>query len=359
MNIFKIFLSVLLTSALLISLFSCATLPKDDQGNDNQSSQNTTEPDEIEPEPIIYSEGLDIQINYEQTGCVVVGIGTCTDTDIVIPVEYQDLPVIEIGRAAFINCHNITSITIGNNITTIRDSAFKNCDGLKKVEIADRVAEIGSAAFSDCDTITDIKIPTALTKLSDNLFAHCDSLKNIIIPDGVTEIQSAAFSYCRSLTSITIPNSVTRIGSAAFDECNNLESITLPFVGEEKDGTKNTTIGYIFGLNNENSNVPKSLKNVVITNASTLADSAFQNCQNITSITLPKNLTNIGHFAFYDCRNLEKIVIPKSVKYVGSCAFMDSPKVTISCEADKQPADWDSTWNLDNRPIVWGYTGDN
>lgn len=359
MNIFKIFLSVLLTSALLISLFSCATLPKDDQGNDNQSSQNTTEPDEIEPEPIIYSEGLDIQLNYEQTGYVVMGIGTCTDTDLVIPVEYQGMPVIEIGERAFLNCHTITSVTIGNSVTVIRDSAFQGCDGLKKVKIADRVTTIESRAFGNCQALTDINIPTALTVLSDYMFSGCYSLKNITIPNGVTVIESCAFLYCSALTSITIPNSVTRIGNGAFANCNNLESITLPFVGEEKDGTKNTTIGYIFGLNNDNSNVPKSLKNVVITNASTLGDSAFQNCHTITSITLPKNLTSIGHFAFYDCPNLENIVIPKSVKYVGSCAFMDSPKVTISCEADKQPAEWDTTWNLDNRPVVWGYTGDN
>ncbi len=65
-------------------------------------------------------------------------------------------------------------------------------------------------------------------------------------------------------------------------------------------------------------------------------------------------LERIGESAFFGCINLEKIFIPKSVQYIGRNAFKNCPKLTIYCEADKQPNTWDKDWNPDNRTVVWG-----
>ena len=37
-------------------------------------------------------------------------------------------------------------------------------------------------------------------------------------------------------------------------------------------------------------------------------------------------------------------------------AFKECDNLTIYCEAESQPASWDSSWNPDNRPVVWGAT---
>lgn len=62
-----------------------------------------------------------------------------------------------------------------------------------------------------------------------------------------------------------------------------------------------------------------------------IAQSAFEGCKNLTSVTLPYGLTEIGDAAFKGCSNLTKIQIPSSVKIIGKCAFQNCRTiVTIS-----------------------------
>ena len=61
---------------------------------------------------------------------------------------------------------------------------------------------------------------------------------------------------------------------------------------------------------------------------------------------------------FSDCKALTSIVIPESVSYIGFDVFLNSNNVTTYREASSQPERWASSWNSQNRPVVWGYTGD-
>ena len=47
----------------------------------------------------------------------------------------------------------------------------------------------------------------------------------------------------------------------------------------------------------------------------------YNDGKNLTSITLPESIINIGSYAFYYCENLEKIVLPDSVQELGESAF--------------------------------------
>ena len=49
----------------------------------------------------------------------VSGIGSCTDTEIVILSVYNDKPVTSIGNYAFYNCSGLTSVTIPDSVTSI------------------------------------------------------------------------------------------------------------------------------------------------------------------------------------------------------------------------------------------------
>ncbi len=60
-------------------------------------------------------------------GWVVVGIGVCSDKDIVIPSTFNSKPVVEIREEAFTECRSITSVTIPGNIKVIGDKAFHGC----------------------------------------------------------------------------------------------------------------------------------------------------------------------------------------------------------------------------------------
>ena len=59
-------------------------------------------------------------------------------------------------------------------------------------------------------------------------------------------------------------------------------------------------------------------------NGKTVADigyKAFENCRNLTSITIPEGITSIGRDAFRSCTSLTRIIIPDSVTSIGNRAF--------------------------------------
>lgn len=133
-----------------------------------------------------------------------------------------------IGVGAFWQCENLTSVTIPENITYIKEKAFTSCSELVDIVIPDSVTKIGFEAFSSCSKLITINLPNTITSISSGMFYYCTSLTNIVIPNSVTKIEHNAFYGCHSLTSLTISNEVTSIGANAFYDCKLLTSITIP-----------------------------------------------------------------------------------------------------------------------------------
>jgi hypothetical protein len=76
----------------------------------------------------------------------------------------------------------------------------------------------------------------------------------------------------------------------------------------------------------------------------------------LTSVIIGNSVTSIGRNAFSNCSGLTSIVIPDSVTNIEYGAFELCSKLTINCEATSKPAEWNSNWNYNNCPVVWGYT---
>lgn len=72
-------------------------------------------------------------LNNDPKSCTVTGISTCSDSDVVIPDIYDNLPVTSIVRGAFNNCTNLTGFTIPDSVTSIGDWAFSNCRSLTSI----------------------------------------------------------------------------------------------------------------------------------------------------------------------------------------------------------------------------------
>lgn len=163
-----------------------------------------------------FSQDLKFTLSSSGTSYVVSGIGSCVDSDIVIPANYKGKPVISIVSEAFRDCCRLISVTIDNGVTTIGNRAFSECTGLTRIKLSDSVTTIGDFSFEHCIRLTDITIPNSVTSIGGNTFYNCTSLTSITIPDRVTSIREYTFYNCSSLTSITIPGSVTSIGESAF-----------------------------------------------------------------------------------------------------------------------------------------------
>ncbi|MCD8206895.1 MAG: leucine-rich repeat domain-containing protein, partial [Bacteroidales bacterium] len=162
---------------------------------------------------------------YEVTGWTKPTDGT---TDITIPDEYRDLPVIGIADSAFKSKTTLTSIVIGSNVQYIGKNAFYSCTKLLSVEIPESVTEIGEGAFHSCRSLTSVRIPSGVTELSSSAFLYCRALENIDL-GSVESIGSSAFMGCNSgnLTEIVIPDSVSSIGEKAFADCSGLTDVVI------------------------------------------------------------------------------------------------------------------------------------
>lgn len=208
----------------------------------------------------------------------------------------------------------------------------------------------------------------------------------------VKNISSSAFKDCTSLTSVTVPESVTSVGSGAFDGCTALGELTIPKIYGSR-------LGYLFGsttkkdtysrkgFDNPNPSygkasyipngttyqkyyitskdasdssryiytyyyyyIPASLKKVTVTNATSIGECAFYNCENIKSVILNDKITRIGDEAFYNCgwynsltdefstvgdgvlikynSENQSVIIPESVKHIAPRVFYNRTDIT-------------------------------
>ena len=61
-----------------------------------------------------------------------------------------------IASSAFRGCSGLTSVTIGNSVTSIGSDAFRGCSGLSSVTIGNGVTSIGESAFDDCSGLKTV-----------------------------------------------------------------------------------------------------------------------------------------------------------------------------------------------------------
>jgi hypothetical protein len=75
--------------------------------------------------------------------------------------------------------------------------------------------------------LTSVTIGNSVTIIREGAFEGNTSLESVIIPDSVATIGNYAFTRNTALTSVTIGNSVTSIGTEAFSENTALTSVTF------------------------------------------------------------------------------------------------------------------------------------
>lgn len=125
---------------------------------------------------------------------------------IVIPASLshpkREYKVTGINNSAFQNGYysssstKLTSVVIGNNVTSIPDRTFSDCKNLTSIVISKKVTNIGAYAFSGCSNLSTINIPDKVSNIGAGAFASCRSLINVNLPKGITIIGDETFSGC-------------------------------------------------------------------------------------------------------------------------------------------------------------------
>ncbi len=221
---------------------------------------------------------LSLSFTLENGEAVLTGVPDKTVlTHIVIPDEYEGVPVTAIADFAAVNLENVTEITIGKNVKEIGEWAFENNQHLTAFHVDEAneyFCDVGGVLYTK-DMKTLLFYPPA-RDVSETKDTDGNVTKNItyVIPDGVEKIRTKAFYRCEALTSLTIPESVTYIGEKAFLRCKFSELIlpeNLTFIGKD----------------------------------------AFGFCTGLTEITLPSAIEEIDEYAFYNCTNLKSVIVKK------------------------------------------------
>ena len=130
----------------------------------------------------------------------------------------------------------MTDAIVGECISGIDYNAFSGCSSLSSVTISDSVTYIRDYAFKSTN-LTGITIPSGVTFIGNYAFAYCRKLTSLDIPDSVTSIGREAFNYCNRLTACTIGSGVTSIGAMAFGNCTGLTAITVNAVNPPSLGS--------------------------------------------------------------------------------------------------------------------------
>ena len=252
-------------------------------------------------------------------------------TSITIPES-----VTSIGNLAFSGCTALkkvfiedgsTTLSLGYNSGTGR-GLFSDCP-LENVYLGRNLSynegyEYGYSPFYNQDKLTSVIIGDSVTSIGRCAFYNCSNLTSVTIPEGVTSIGNQAFAYCSSLTAITIPEGVTSIGNQAFDGCTSLKDIIF------EDGSGTLTLGYNLYYSSSRGEglfYDCPLENVYLGRNLSYNEgyaygySPFYNQDKLTSVIIGDSVTSIGDYAFYGCSRLTSTTISEGVTSIGYNAF--------------------------------------
>ena len=219
-----------------------------------------------------------------------------------------------IGEEAFYCCTTLKSVVLGNGIEKIERDAF-NYTGLIALEIPGSVKSIGYHAFSFTGLKT-VNIPGSVKQIYDYAFQDCPSLTDVTLNEGVELIGTWAFCYS-AITSVSIPRSVKEIGINPFGACYNLVSIQVESGNPYYDSRGNCNA------------IIETAKNKLITgckytvipeDVSIIGEKSFNNVAE--DLVIPNQVTIIGKEAFANSNNLTTLTIGKNVSFIGAKNFV-------------------------------------
>lgn len=282
-------------------------------------------------------------ITYTVTSIKSYAFSNSQITSVIIPNS-----IVIIDNGVFNGCYFLNSVSLPNTITKIGKSSFSYCEKLTEIEIPNSVKSIGEYAFNGCSRLASISIPEGVTKIENYTFLDCSGLKTITLPSTITSIGNSAFAMgaswettdeggmqliyykrsikCDAVIPPTLGNSlfdyniitmeVPFASMMAYKEDESWARYDITYLSKEVDGqnfvpTSDTEIE-LSSKNNEEDGyngdvvipVEVTIEDQTYT-VSSIGESAFAECTEMTSVSVPASITTIASTAFDGCTGLE------------------------------------------------------
>ena len=243
-----------------------------------------------------------------------------------VSLESVTIPegVTAIGHDAFNGC-NLNALTLPESLEKIGDCAFYNNGALRSVNIPAKVKTIEPQAFYNCG-LTELVIQEGVQTIGYNTFGN-NSLKNLTLPSTIKSIGESAFSYnnlqsiiCNAVTPPTLDGNAFNSGSitpsikvpmasiAAYRKAYGWKDFSNYYVGEV------VADGITYRIDENGATITAADATLTEANIPSVVefernqypvikinDNVFADNTNLTAVTLPEGLVEIGENAFYGC----------------------------------------------------------
>lgn len=304
--------------------------------------------------------------------------------------------VTSIGSKAFIAYTNVTSVSIGKDVSEIGVGALSQLSACSKFNVSSQndnfMTDKTGALFDDSQTkliafpcgssVEEYAIPTTVTVISYGAFSRAAHLKTITIPADslLSTIGYGAFAFTTALETVDlIPASAKTIGDIPFAQsgvkhiyCANVDTrdriqgkvngmlvdVLLP---NETPAIEVTDNGYTYRIDDGKAllvSAPKDVAKPTVPSEVTYKktkypvtgiwkgafaisldwteanNSADKRNEAITSVDLPASVTQIGERAFYFCKNLTRITVKSTKVSIDYLAFATQNPSTSGTTVD-------------------------
>lgn len=289
-----------------------------------------------------------------------IGIPTQIDGKNVVSVGYVDSGVKDLSELRVFKSTALVSVYLPQRLRSIGAWAFSDCTSLQKVVFrGGNLSYIGQGAFAGCSSLSSFEVTEQVTVLDDYVFSGLTLVKTAEkapttiterLPDRwknaewyltdmrlsdvsvgresvLSEVGDYAFFRCKELTSLTLSTVITDVNYLSFEE-SGLASLSFYGGGNlhAEDGavfSSNGRILYYYPLCAQESFV-------VPYGVTQIADNAFRNNVNLSSIVFADSVLSVGQNAFRGCKELSSVHFPvdSALTTVSGGAFADCPHLT-------------------------------
>ncbi|MBQ5834287.1 MAG: leucine-rich repeat domain-containing protein, partial [Clostridia bacterium] len=243
----------------------------------------------------------------------------------------------EVGSNAMYQCSSVQHLTLEAEISRIGEFAFAGCTALEFIGMPwrEQAMEIGKDAFLDTVPYRNSAYwKNGILYLENHLIAvRSNPIGSVTVRDGTLAVADGAFAWQTGITSVYLPESVQIIGAGAFEGCTSLIDVTLPDTALRigREAFVDTALYLDTSLWEED--VLYVGKHLIAAGLNlrgactvkegtlTIAEMAFSNTTQITSVTLPASLLHMERFAFLNCIGLTTVIFSEGIRQLPEHAF--------------------------------------